>query len=102
MVAEGIPELVYYLGFITVNTLALVVILILLVSLGTGNRPLRSEPRSSPDRSRWGGEEPASSSSTTRTFSCSSFTTLWPCFYSPGLSTYEPSGLRERFLCLSL
>src|SRR6266705_2181183 len=32
MVAEGIPELVYYLGFITVNTLALVVILILLVS----------------------------------------------------------------------
>ncbi len=32
MVAEGIPELVYYLGFITVNTLALVLILILLVS----------------------------------------------------------------------
>ncbi len=32
MVAEGIPELVYYLGFITVNTLALVVVLILLVS----------------------------------------------------------------------
>jgi len=32
MAAEGIPELVYYLGFITVNTLALVVILILLVS----------------------------------------------------------------------
>jgi NADH:ubiquinone oxidoreductase subunit 3 (subunit A) len=32
VVAEGIPELVYYLGFITVNTLALVVVLILLVS----------------------------------------------------------------------
>ena len=32
MVAEGIPELVYYLGFVTVNTIALVVVLILLVS----------------------------------------------------------------------
>ena len=32
MVAEGIPELVYYLGFVLVNTIALVVILILLVS----------------------------------------------------------------------
>ncbi len=32
MVAEGIPELVYYLGFITVSTVGLVVVLILLVS----------------------------------------------------------------------
>ena len=32
MVAEGIPELVYYLGFILVNTIALVIVLILLVS----------------------------------------------------------------------
>jgi len=32
VVAEGIPELVYYLGFVTVNTIALVVVLILLVS----------------------------------------------------------------------
>ena len=32
MVAEGIPELVYYLGFILVNTVALVIVLILLVS----------------------------------------------------------------------
>ncbi len=32
MVAEGIPELVYYLGFITVSTIGLVVVLILLVS----------------------------------------------------------------------
>ena len=32
VVAEGIPELVYYLGFVLVNTLALVLILILLVS----------------------------------------------------------------------
>ncbi len=32
MVAEGIPELVYYLGFILVNTIAIVIVLILLVS----------------------------------------------------------------------
>ena len=32
MVAEGIPELVYYLGFVTVSTIVLVVVLILLVS----------------------------------------------------------------------
>ena len=32
MVAEGIPELVYYLGFVLVNTIALVIVLILLVS----------------------------------------------------------------------
>ena len=32
MVAEGIPELVYYLGFITISTIGLVVVLILLVS----------------------------------------------------------------------
>jgi len=32
VVAEGIPELVYYLGFILVNTVALVIVLILLVS----------------------------------------------------------------------
>ena len=31
MVAEGIPELVYYLGFITISTIGLVVVLILLV-----------------------------------------------------------------------
>jgi len=32
VVAEGIPELVYYLGFILVNTIAIVIVLILLVS----------------------------------------------------------------------
>src|SRR5216683_6851044 len=32
VVAEGIPELVYYLGFILVSTIGLVVVLILLVS----------------------------------------------------------------------
>ena len=32
MVAEGIPELVYYLGFILVNTIGIVIVLILLVS----------------------------------------------------------------------
>ncbi len=42
MVAEGIPEIVYYLGFITVSTIGLVVVLLLLIS--------PKDPRPTPEK----------------------------------------------------
>lgn len=42
MVAEGIPEIVYYLGFITVSTIGGVIVLLLLVS--------PKDPRPTPEK----------------------------------------------------
>jgi NADH-quinone oxidoreductase subunit A len=42
VVAEGIPEIVYYLGFITLSTVALVIVLLLLVS--------PKDPRPTPEK----------------------------------------------------
>jgi len=42
VVAEGIPEIVYYLGFVTVSTIGLVVVLLLLIS--------PKDPRPTPEK----------------------------------------------------